>query len=86
MNHENFVPSEFIMSNYHWTEITKLASRVLALLRIKWLTSVDAQTLELPTFVLFCFVLLLFCLPVQRLKMKTAYRMNFDFSKRADED
>jgi len=42
----NFVPSE----------TTKLASRVLALLQIKWLTSVDAQTLELPTFVLFFFV------------------------------
>jgi len=46
VNQENFVPSE----------TTKLASRVLALLQIKWLTSVDAQTLELPTFVLFFFV------------------------------
>ena len=51
---QNFVPSEFIMSNYQWTEITKLASRVLALLQIKWLTSVDAQALELPTFVFCC--------------------------------
>lgn len=45
------------MSNYHWTMITKLAPRVLALPQIKLRTSVDGQTLELPTLVFVVVVL-----------------------------